>query len=117
MTSNQAHMQMLTQGAGGEDLKAIAALKSHLANLQQEAGRRLLGAWDIVNLIATVISTVVLTALSVVIPGKAGALTIMSVKDVIAIVTCVQWGLAPLNWIGCVVNLLNAVLVTIFTFV
>jgi len=117
MTSNQAHMQMLTQGAAGEDLKAISALKSHLANMQKEAGRRLLGAWDIVNLIATVISTVVLTALSVVIPGKAGALTIMSVKDVIAIVTCVQWGLAPLNWIGCVVNLLNAVLVTIFTFV
>eukprot|EP00747_Dinoflagellata_sp_TGD_P153271 gnl/TRDRNA2_/TRDRNA2_177378_c0_seq1.p1 gnl/TRDRNA2_/TRDRNA2_177378_c0~~gnl/TRDRNA2_/TRDRNA2_177378_c0_seq1.p1 ORF type:complete len:392 (+),score=85.80 gnl/TRDRNA2_/TRDRNA2_177378_c0_seq1:107-1282(+) len=116
-SGNQAHMQMLTQSAGGEDLKSITALKNHLVNMQKEAGRRLMPAWGIVNMIATVVSTVICTLLSVVIPGKAGALTIMSIKDVIAIVTCAQWSLAPLNWIGCVVNLLNAVLITIFTFV
>merc|ERR1712196_248772 len=114
-------MQMLSQGAGGEDLRAITALKDHLATIHQQAGqmagRRLLPAWGIVNMIATVVSTVVCTLLSVVVPGKVGAITLMSVKDIITIVTCVQWNLAPLNWVGCVVNLLNAVLITIFTFV
>merc|ERR1712139_619446 len=96
-----AHMQMLNQGAGGEDLRAIGTLKDHLANIQkagQMAGRRLMPAWGIINMIATVVSTVVCTALSVIVPGKIGAITIMSIKDVIAIVTCVQWNLAPLNW-------------------
>lgn len=122
---NEAHFQMLSEGAGGEDLRSIVSLKSHLADMAKvghaqaaaEAGRRLMPAWGIVNLIATVIGTVVCTLLSVVIPGKAAAITLMSIKDVLALVTCAQWGLAPLNWVGCIVNLINAVLVTIFTFV
>lgn len=127
MSGNEAHMQMLNQGAGGEDLRSITSLKSHLANhkgvgqmvekVGQMAGRRLMDAWGIVNLIGTVIGTVILTLLSVVIPGKVGAIIIMSAKDILAVVTCAQWQLAPLNWIGCVVNLINAVLVSIYTFV
>merc|ERR1711862_977956 len=122
---NEAHFQMLSQGAGGEDLRSIVTLKNHLADMAKvahtqaaaEAGRRLMPAWGIVNLIATVISSVICTILSKIIPGKTGAITIMSIKDVLTIVTCAQWDLAPLNWIGCVVNLIDSVLNTVFTFV
>lgn len=117
---HDAHLQMLNQGAGGEDLVSIAEVKNHLNHGEtggEVAGRRLMGAWAIVNLIGSIIGSIVCTLIGALVPGKTAAYITMGLNEALTVVTCAQWALAPLNWVGCVINLINSVLVTIFTFV
>lgn len=116
---DDANFQIVSQANRQQDMQSINDLKNHLNPIKasDEVARRLMGVWPIVNIIGSIVVTVICTIIGAVVPGITGGLIVGGLKALITIVTCVEWHMAPLNWIGCVINLVNSVLMVLFMFV
>jgi len=124
--SAHSHFDMLRQVVKGEDVNSIGRVKGHLKQDESEESERRLqtrrlaiSPWKVIlgKKPTSVAGGLLITLLGHLIPGKVMKYISTGVGDIMAIISCTSLNDGDDAWVACAINLVGAVMNSVFTFI